>query len=348
MSKLNIGVVGATGQVGVAMRQILEERNFPVESIRFFASARSAGKVLQYAGREVVVEDSETADPAGLDVALFSAGATASRALAPKFADAGVIVVDNSSAFRKDPAIPLVVSEVNPDAAASVIAAGRGIIANPNCTTMAAMPALKVLHEEAGLVRLVVSTYQAVSGSGIAGVEELATQVASAGDKARELAYDGSAVTFPEPVKYARTIAYNVLPLAGSIVDDGLNETDEEQKLRNESRKILGIPDLKVSGICVRVPVFTGHSLSVNAEFANPLSVERATELLASAPGVELSDIPNPLQAAGQDPSYVGRLRQDEGVDGGRGLAMFISNDNLRKGAALNTVQIAELVAAAR
>jgi len=270
------------------------------------------------------------------------------RALAPKFADAGVIVVDNSSAFRKDPAIPLVVSEVNPDAAASVIAAGRGIIANPNCTTMAAMPALKVLHEEAGLVRLVVSTYQAVSGSGIAGVEELATQVASAGDKARELAYDGSAVTFPEPVKYARTIAYNVLPLAGSIVDDGLNETDEEQKLRNESRKILGIPDLKVSGICVRVPVFTGHSLSVNAEFANPLSVERATELLASAPGVELSDIPNPLQAAGQDPSYVGRLRQDEGVDGGRGLAMFISNDNLRKGAALNTVQIAELVAAAR
>jgi aspartate-semialdehyde dehydrogenase len=348
MSRLNIGVVGATGQVGVAMRQILEERDFPVESIRFFASARSAGKVLQYAGREIVVEDSETADPAGLDVALFSAGATASRALAPKFADAGVIVVDNSSAFRKDPAIPLVVSEVNPDAAASVIAAGRGIIANPNCTTMAAMPALKVLHEEAGLVRLVVSTYQAVSGSGIAGVEELATQVASAGDKARELAYDGSAVTFPEPVKYARTIAYNVLPLAGSIVDDGLNETDEEQKLRNESRKILGIPDLKVSGICVRVPVFTGHSLSVNAEFANPLSVERATELLASAPGVELSDIPNPLQAAGQDPSYVGRLRQDEGVDGGRGLAMFISNDNLRKGAALNTVQIAELVAAAR
>ncbi|HTW14655.1 MAG TPA: aspartate-semialdehyde dehydrogenase [Nocardioides sp.] len=348
MSRLNIGVVGATGQVGVAMRQILEERDFPVDQIRFFASARSAGKVLQYAGREIVVEDSETADPAGLDVALFSAGATASRALAPKFADAGVIVVDNSSAFRKDPAIPLVVSEVNPDAAASVIAAGRGIIANPNCTTMAAMPALKVLHEEAGLVRLVVSTYQAVSGSGIAGVEELATQVASAGDKARELAYDGSAVTFPEPVKYARTIAYNVLPLAGSIVDDGLNETDEEQKLRNESRKILGIPELKVSGICVRVPVFTGHSLSVNAEFANPLSVERATELLASAPGVELSDIPNPLQAAGQDPSYVGRLRQDEGVDGGRGLAMFISNDNLRKGAALNTVQIAELVAAAR
>ncbi|WP_244931013.1 aspartate-semialdehyde dehydrogenase [Nocardioides sp. W7] len=345
---LNIGVVGATGQVGVAMRQILEERNFPVDQIRFFASARSAGKVLQYAGREIVVEDSETADPAGLDVALFSAGATASRALAPKFVDAGVIVVDNSSAFRKDPAIPLVVSEVNPDAAAEVIAAGRGIIANPNCTTMAAMPVLKVLHEEAGLVRLIVSTYQAVSGSGIAGVDELATQVAAAGDKARELAYDGASVAFPEPVKYARTIAYNVLPLAGSIVDDGLNETDEEQKLRHESRKILGLPDLKVSGICVRVPVFTGHSLSVNAEFASPLSVERARELLAAAPGVELSDIPTPLQAAGQDPSYVGRIRQDEGVEDGRGLAMFISNDNLRKGAALNTVQIAELVAASR
>jgi aspartate-semialdehyde dehydrogenase len=347
-ARLNIGVVGATGQVGVAMRQILEERDFPVDQVRFFASARSAGKVLQYAGREVVVEDSETADPTGLDVALFSAGATASRALVPRFVDAGVIVVDNSSAFRKDPAIPLVVSEVNPDAAADVIAAGRGIIANPNCTTMAAMPVLKVLHDEAGLQRLVVSTYQAVSGSGIAGVDELATQVASAGEKARELAYDGAAVAFPEPSKYARTIAYNVLPLAGALVDDGLNETDEEQKLRNESRKILGIPELKVSGICVRVPVFTGHSLSVNAEFAEPLSVERARELLATAPGVELSDIPTPLQAAGQDPSYVGRIRQDEGVDGGRGLAMFISNDNLRKGAALNTVQIAELVAASR
>ena len=352
MTGLSIGVVGATGQVGVAMRQILQERNFPVEQIRFFASARSAGKVLPYAGpdgvRNVVVEDSETADPTGLDVALFSAGATASRALVPRFVDAGVIVVDNSSAYRKDPAIPLVVSEVNPEAAAEVIAAGRGIIANPNCTTMAAMPVLKVLDNEAGLVRLVVSTYQAVSGSGIAGVDELATQVAAAGDKARELAYDGQAVAFPEPDKYARTIAYNVLPMAGALVDDGLNETDEEQKLRHESRKILGLPDLRVSGICVRVPVFTGHSLAVNAEFSSPLSVERARELLASAPGVELSDIPTPLQAAGQDPSYVGRIRQDEGVDGGRGLAMFISNDNLRKGAALNTVQIAELVAASR
>jgi aspartate-semialdehyde dehydrogenase len=345
---MKIGIVGATGQVGVAMRQILLERGFPADEVRFFASARSAGKTLAFGDREILVEDAATADPTGLDIALFSAGATTSRSLAPAYAEGGVIVVDNSSAWRKDPAIPLVVSEVNPEAAAPVIEAGRGIIANPNCTTMAAMPVLKPLHDDAGLVRLIASTYQAVSGSGVAGVDELATQVAAAGDKARELAYDGEAVAFPEPVKYARTIAYNVLPLAGSIVDDGLNETDEEQKLRNESRKILGIPDLRVSGICVRVPVFTGHSLAINAEFDRPMPVQRARELLASAPGVELSEIPNPLQAAGKDPSYVGRLRQDPGVDGDRGLALFVSNDNLRKGAALNTVQIAELVVAAR
>jgi aspartate-semialdehyde dehydrogenase len=343
---VRLGVVGATGQVGVAMRQILLERNFPVDEIRFFASARSAGKVIPFGDRDVVVEDASTADPSGLDIAVFSAGATTSRAVVPAFVDAGVIVVDNSSAYRKDPDIPLVVSEVNPEAIESVVAARRGIIANPNCTTMAAMPVLKPLHDEAGLVRLIASTYQAVSGSGVAGVEELATGIAAAGDKARELAYDGEAVSFPEPTVYARTIAYNVLPFAGNLVDDGLNETDEEQKLRNESRKILGIPDLLVSGICVRVPVFTGHSLAINAEFARPLTPERARELLADAPGVELSDIPNPLQAAGRDPSYVGRIRHDPGVPDHRGLALFVSNDNLRKGAALNTVQIAELVAA--
>ena len=339
----SIGVVGATGQVGVAMRQILLERGFPVDQVRFFASSRSAGTVLPFGDREVTVEDAETADPSGLDIALFSAGATTSRALAPRFAAAGAIVVDNSSAFRMDPDVPLVVSEVNPQEVAN---ARKGIIANPNCTTMAAMPVLKPLHDEAGLVRLIASTYQAVSGSGVAGVDELATQVTAAGDKASELAYDGTAVAFPEPVKYARTIAYNVLPMAGSIVDDGLGETDEEQKLRNESRKILGIPELLVSGICVRVPVFTGHSLAINAEFSRPLTVERATEILASAPGVELAEIPTPLQAAGRDPSYVGRIRQDPGVPDDRGLALFVSNDNLRKGAALNTVQIAELVAA--
>ena len=341
---VNIGIVGATGQVGVAMRQILLERNFPADQIRFFASSRSAGKVLQYGDREVVVEDVATADPTGLDIALFSAGATTSRAQAQRFVDAGVIVVDNSSAFRKDPEIPLVVSEVNPDAMAAVKAAGRGIIANPNCTTMAAMPVLKVLHDEAGLTRLIASTYQAVSGSGVAGVQELASGIAAAGDKATELAYDGSAVAFPEPGVYKKTIAYNVLPFAGNLVDDGLNETDEEQKLRNESRKILGIPELAVSGLCVRVPVFTGHSLAINAEFERSLTPERARELLATAPGVQLVDIPNPLEAAGNDPSYVGRIRQDPGVPDNRGLALFISNDNLRKGAALNTVQIAELL----
>ncbi len=339
---LRLGIVGATGQVGVAMRQILLQRDFPLAEIRFFASARSAGTVLAFGDREVTVEDAETADPTGLDVALFSAGAGTSRRLAPRFAEAGVTVVDNSSAFRMDPDVPLVVSEVNPGAIAE---ARKGIIANPNCTTMAAMPVLKVLHDEAGLTRLIASTYQAVSGSGVAGVEELAGQVAAAGTKATELAYDGAAVAFPEPVKYVRTIAYNVLPMAGSIVEDGLGETDEEQKLRHESRKILGLPDLAVSGICVRVPVFTGHSLAINAEFASPLPVERARDLLAHAPGVELTDVPTPLQAAGQDPSYVGRLRQDEGVPDQRGLALFLSNDNLRKGAALNTVQIAELLA---
>ncbi len=330
------------------MRQILQERDFPATEVRFFASARSAGSVLPYAGREVVVEDASTADPAGLDIALFSAGATTSRQLAQRFVDAGVTVVDNSSAFRMDPQVPLVVSEVNPEALQSVLDAGRGIVANPNCTTMAAMPVLKPLHDDARLTRLVISSYQAVSGSGVAGVDELAHGIEAAGDKARELAYDGEAVAFPDPVKYVEPIAYNVLPLAGTIVDDGLNETDEEQKLRNESRKILGIPELRVSGICVRVPVFTGHSLSVNAEFARAMTPERARELLADAAGVELAEVPTPLKAAGKDPSYVGRLRRDPGVDGDRGLAMFISNDNLRKGAALNTIQIAELIAATR
>ncbi|MGA8248722.1 MAG: aspartate-semialdehyde dehydrogenase [Nocardioides sp.] len=342
---LHVGVVGATGQVGAAMRQILLEREVPIASIRFFASARSAGTLLPFGDREIAVEDAEVGDPSGLDVALFSAGAAASRVLAPRFAAAGAVVIDNSSAWRMDPDVPLVVTEVNPQAVGE---ARKGIIANPNCTTMAAMPVLKPLQDESGLVRLVVSTYQAVSGSGLSGVDELADQLAASGDKARELAYDGSAVAFPEPVKYARTIAHNVLPLAGSIVDDGLGETDEEQKLRNESRKILGLPDLAVSGTCVRVPVFTGHSLSINAEFARPLTVARATELLASAPGVELSEVPTPLQAAGRDPSYVGRLRQDPGVPDDRGLALFVSSDNLRKGAALNAVQIVELVAAAR
>ena len=338
-----VGIVGATGQVGTVMRSILLERGFPVEQVRFFASARSAGSTLEWGGREVVVEDADSADPAGLDIALFSAGGATSKRLAPRFAEAGAVVVDNSSAWRMDPDVPLVVSEVNPDA---VRRASKGIIANPNCTTMAAMPVLKPLHDEAGLVRLVASTYQAVSGSGVAGVDELAGQVAAVGDRAALLTHDGAAVSMPEPAKYVRPIAFNVLPMAGSVVDDGTDETDEEQKLRNESRKILSIPELRVSGTCVRVPVFTGHSLSINAEFASALPAKRAVEILADAAGVALSDVPTPLQAAGADPSFVGRIRQDPGVDGERGLALFVSNDNLRKGAALNTVQIAELVLA--
>lgn len=322
------------------MRHLLVERGFPVDEIRFFASARSAGTTLEFNGRQITVEDAASADPSGLDIALFSAGATSSRALAPRFAEAGVTVIDNSSAFRMDPEVPLVVSEVNPSAARN---APKGIIANPNCTTMAAMPVLKPLHDDAGLIRMVASSYQAVSGGGLAGVEELDVQARAVAESAAALTHDGRAVDFPVAKKFARTIAFNVLPLAGSLVDDGSGETDEEQKLRNETRKILDIPNLAVSGTCVRVPVFTGHSLSLNVEFAQPLNVERAIELLSTAPGVELSDVPTPLEAAGRDPSYVGRIRQDPGVPDGRGLALFVSNDNLRKGAALNAIQIAEL-----
>jgi aspartate-semialdehyde dehydrogenase len=341
---VRIGVVGATGQVGAVVRRLLEERDFPVAEIRYFASARSAGTTLPFKGEDIVVEDAATADPTGLDIAIFSAGATTSKAQAPRFAAAGVLVIDNSSGFRMDPEVPLVVSEVNPHAIARAV---KGIIANPNCTTMAAMPVLKVLHEEAGLERLIVSTYQATSGAGLAGGRELLDQTrAAVAQDPMELVLDGSAIDFPAHNKFPKTIAYNVIPQAGSFVDDGLFETDEEKKLRNESRKILELPELLVSGICVRVPVFTGHSLAINAEFSSALSVERAKELLANAPGVVLTDVPTPLEAAGQDPSYVGRIRQDEGVPGGRGLALFISNDNLRKGAALNAVQIAELVAA--
>lgn len=337
-----VAVVGATGQVGAVMRRLLQERAFPLDRIRFLASARSAGTTLPWNGEQIVVEDIATADLSGIDIALFSAGGSTSKEWAPKFVAAGAIVIDNSSAWRMDPDVPLVVSEVNPQDATN---APKGIIANPNCTTMAAMPVLKPLHVKAGLRRLIVSSYQAVSGSGLAGVEELVGQVRAAADQdIGALTHDGSAVTFPDPQKYVRTIAFDVIPLAGSVVDDGSLETDEEQKLRNESRKILHIPDLLVSGTCVRVPVFTGHSLAINAEFDSPISVDEATALLERAPGVVVTDVPTPLQAAGADPSFVGRIRPDASVPDGRGLALFVSNDNLRKGAALNAVQIAELL----
>ncbi len=322
------------------MRRLLAERGYPVDQIRYFASARSAGKKLPWGEEEVVVEDIATADFAGLDVALFSAGGSTSKQYAQKVAAAGATVVDNSSAWRMDDRVPLIVSEVNPE---DVAQAELGIIANPNCTTMAAMPVLKALHDEAGLEALQVTTFQAVSGSGLAGVEALATQLAEIEDP-RVLAHDGSAFRPASTAPYVAPIAYDVVPLAGNLVDDGEGETDEEKKLRNESRKILHLPELLVAGTCVRVPVFSGHSLSVHARFSDDITPERARAVLADAPGVELADVPTPLQAAGADPTFVGRIRQDRSVPGQRGLVLFLSNDNLRKGAALNAIQIAELL----
>jgi len=333
---MNIGIVGATGQVGGVMRRILVERGLPFGDVRLFASERSAGRTLLVGDRQVVVEDAATADYSGLDLALFSAGKFASKELAPHVAAAGAVVIDNSSAWRMDPDVPLVVTEVNADELDHL---PKGIVANPNCTTMAAMPPLKALHDEAGLRAMITSTYQAVSGAGLAGVAELSDQLLKTGD-ATALTYDGGAVEYPPPEVFSQPVAHNVLPYAGSYVDDGSGETDEEQKLRNESRKILGIPDLVVTGTCVRVPVFAGHSLSISASFKRPISVARATEVLAAAPGVEVADVPTPLLAAGKDPCYVGRVRRDDVLP--NGLAFFVSNDNLRKGAALNAVQIAE------
>jgi aspartate-semialdehyde dehydrogenase len=338
---MRIGVFGATGQVGSVMRTLLAERGFPVDDIRFFASERSAGTRLPWAGGEVTVEDSATADFAGLDIALFSNGGAASKVLAPLVAAAGATVVDNSSAWRREPEVPLVVAEVNADDLGDI---PKGIVANPNCTTMAAMPVLKPLHDAAGLVRLNVASYQAVSGSGGKGVQELDRQLRggyAAGDPTG-LALDGRAVEVPAAEVYAVPVGFNVIPLAGSIVGDGSLETDEEQKLRNESRKILHIPDLRVSGTCVRVPVFTGHSLAIHAEFAGDITPAEALELLGRAPGVVVADVPNPLEAAGRDDVYVGRVRVDQSAPEGKGLVMFVVGDNLRKGAALNAVQIAE------
>ena len=339
-----IAVVGATGQVGRVMRTILAERDFPADTVRFFASPRSAGKKLDYCGTEVVVEDltQVTEDSVkDIDIALFSAGGSTSKEWAPVFAAAGVKVVDNSSAWRKDPEVPLIVSEVNPDDAKAL---PKGIIANPNCTTMAIMPVAKALHDAASLTTMRVASYQAVSGSGLAGVEALADQVAEIGDRNTELTLDGSVLAPEDLGPYVAPIAYNAVPLAGNLVDDGTEETDEEQKLRNESRKILGIPELNVAGTCVRIPVFTGHTMVVHAEFAKAITPDEARAVLADASGVSVADVPTPLAAAGKDESLVGRIRQDQTVEGNRGLIFVVSGDNLRKGAALNTIQIAELL----
>ena len=341
---MRVGIVGATGQVGTVMRDILRERAFPIEEIRFFASARSAGSVLTWNGRDVVVEDAATADFSGLDVVLTSSGATSSSALAPRIAAAGAIVIDNSSAWRMDPLVPLVVAEVNAHALRTI---PKGIVANPNCTTMAAMPVLKPLHVAAGLRSIAVSTYQAVSGAGREGVDELSDELEKTqGGDVRILTFDGAAFPLDSGVKFPATIAHNVIPMAGALVDDGSLETGEERKLRDESRKILEIPRLLVDATCVRVPVFTGHSLAITASFERPLSPEEATEILESSPGVVVCELPMPRLAAGKDPSYVGRIRRAETVV--NGLSMFISNDNLRKGAALNAVQIAEELLAFR
>ncbi len=337
---MRVGVFGATGQVGEVIRRLLVERDYPVEEMRYFASSRSAGRTLPWQGREVTIEDAATADFARLDVALFSAGGATSKALAPTVAAAGAMVVDNSSAWRMDAHVPLIVAEVNPE---DVALAEAGIIANPNCTTMAAMPAIKALHDVAGLAAMQVTTFQAVSGSGVAGVSTLKNQLSQMDDPSR-LATDGSAFTPDDLGPYVAPIAFNVLPMAGSLVADGDGETDEEKKLRHESRKILHLPMLRVAGTCVRVPVFSGHSLSIHAQFDRPITASEAREALSVAPGVELVDIPTPLLAAGRDASFVGRIRQDQSFDDGRGLVLFISNDNLRKGAALNTIQIAELL----
>ncbi|WP_201466384.1 aspartate-semialdehyde dehydrogenase [Janibacter melonis] len=344
---MRIGVFGATGQVGSVMRALLQERDFPVEEMRYFASARSAGTTLPWRDGEVTVEDTATADFSGLDIALFSNGGSTSKEWAPKVAAAGATVIDNSSAWRKDPEVPLVVSEVN---AGDLDTIPKGIVANPNCTTMAAMPVLAPLHEEAGLVRLHVASYQAVSGSGGAGLDELDSQLRAgyASGDPKDLAVDGGALTLPSPQKYVVPVAFNVVPVAGSVVDDGSLETDEEQKLRNESRKILHAPDLRVSGTCVRVPVFTGHSLAIHAEFERDIDVERALELLEAAPGVVVTDHPNPLEATGRDEVFVGRVRADQAAPEGKGLVLFVVGDNLRKGAALNAVQVAEELLARR
>lgn len=336
-ARVNVGVVGATGLVGSMMRQLLAERDFPVGTLRLFASARSAGQTVEFKGQQITVEDAATADYAGLDIVFFSAGGSTSKAIAPKVAAAGAIVIDNSSAYRSDPEVPLVVAEVNPHALANL---PKGIVANPNCTTMAAMPVLKPLHDAAGLKRLIVATYQAVSGGGMEGIDVLARQIAAVGDKGAELAFNGKADCVPAAEKWAVPITNNIVPLNYVLGEDGY--TEEELKLRDESRKILEIPGLPVSGTCVRVPVFTGHGLSINAEFERPIDAEAALELLNNAKGVVVSEVPNALEATGADPVFVGRVRPDRTVD--HGLAMFVVGDNLRKGAALNAVQIAEVL----
>jgi aspartate-semialdehyde dehydrogenase len=331
-----VAVVGATGQVGTLMLGLLRERAFPASEIVAFASARSVGRVLEGAGpdgADLTVQGLGEESIQGFDLALFSAGGSTSGEWAPRFAAAGAVVVDNSSRWRMQDDVPLVVSEVNPEA----LAGHRGIVANPNCSTMQMVVALKPIYDAAGIERLVISTYQAVSGTGRQAVDELL-------DQSHALLYERE---ISPPASYAHQIAFNALPHAGSFAD-GEDHTDEERKLINETRKILGDPSIRVSATCVRVPVLTGHSEAVNVQTREPLSPERARELLAAAPGVSVLDDPSAavyplaIDAAGQDDVFVGRIRRDPGHE--RALDMWIVADNLRKGAALNAVQLAELL----
>ena len=332
----SVAVVGATGAVGRTMVSILEERDFPISRLRLMASHRSAGTVVSTSWGDVEVEDLAAAAPEGIDIALFSAGGGRSKEHAGRFAAAGATVIDNSSAFRMDPDVPLVVAQVNDQAAGT----HHGVIANPNCTTMTLMMAAGPLHESAGLRSMVATSYQAVSGSGQQGVEELLAQNEGLGADPELLMGGGWAE--PEARVYPRPIGYNTLPFAGSEVEDGY--TDEEMKLVNESRKILGLPNLAVEPTCVRVPVLVGHGIAATLRFERSISADEAMTVLNSAPGLSLwkDRVPTPLDSAGIDDVLAGRVRSTVGEPGG--INLWVVGDNLRKGAALNAVQIAELL----
>ncbi len=330
-------IVGATGAVGTTMLSILEERDFPISELRMMASSRSAGRVVPTKWGDITVEDLATADPAGLEVALFSAGGSRSKEFAPKFAAAGCTVIDNSSAFRQEPDVPLVVAQVN-DAA---IHSHNGIVANPNCTTMVVMMAAGPLHRAAGLKRMTATSYQSVSGSGQTGMEVLTHELDILGKDRESLAQGGW--TDPNSDLYSRPIGFNVLAHAGGFTE--LGYTDEEWKLVNETRKILDAPDIKVEPFCVRVPVMVGHGIAATMFFDRPVAVDEARQILAEAPGAQLWDdtkVPTPLDSAGIDDVLIGRVRPTVGDEGG--ISLWTVGDNLRKGAALNAVQLAELL----
>ena len=332
-----VAIVGVTGVVGTTMLAILQERDFPVGELRLYASERSAGRIVPTRWGDVVVEGLAVADPSGLDVALFSAGASRSRDNVPRFAAAGAVVIDNSSAFRMDPVVPLVVVGVN-DAA---IGDQQGIVANPNCTTMVLMMAAGPLHQAADLQRLVATSYQAVSGSGRVGIDVLSHELDVLGKDEEVLVRGGW--SDPGGDFYSRPIGYNVLPHAGSFADAGY--TDEEWKLVNETRKILDAPGISIEPTCVRVPVMAGHGIAATMFFDRPVGLNEAAEILSSSPGVQLwgdERVPTPLDSAGIDDVLVGRVRESIGEPGG--INLWAVGDNLRKGAALNAVQLAELV----